>query len=210
MSERIDEGIIKGAVDIVTIKQTQKILMQMEGSICKIKAKLEGTGFFCRIKYENKDIPCLMTNFDVLDKEYIKNNNNKIEISMNDNAINKEITINEEDVIYQSKKDEYDLIIIRIKQDQEYMKNINYLELDENLFHINSKKGYESIYILHYPNLQNVFASYGNGITFDEENKYDMQNKCNILPSSSGGPILNLLTNKVIGIHKGCIQKMVK
>ena len=99
MSERIDKGIIKGAVDIATIKQTQKILMQMEGSICKIKAKLAGTGFFCRIKYENKDIPCLLTNFHVLDKEYIKNNN-KIEISMNDNTINKDIAINEQDIIY--------------------------------------------------------------------------------------------------------------
>ena len=29
----------------------------------------------------------------------------------------------------------------------------------------------------------------------------------NTLSGSSGGPILNLLTNKVIGIHKGCIQK---
>ena len=155
MSERIDEGIIKGAVDYVTVKQTQKILMQMEKSICKIKGKLTGTGFFCLIKYENKDIPCLMTNYYVLDKEYIKKNI-KIVISMNDNAINKEITINEQDIIYQSKKDEYDLIIIRIKQDQEYMKNINYLELDENLFHINSKKGYESIYILNNTNEQNA------------------------------------------------------
>ena len=178
MSERREEGIIKGAVDIVTIKQTQKILMQMEGSICKIKGKLIGTEFFCHIKYEFKDIPCLMTNFHVLDKQYIKNNN-KIEISMNDNAINEEITINEQDIIYQSKKDEFDLIIIKLKEEQEYMKNINYLELDENLLHINSKKGYESIYILHYPNAQNASVSYGNGITFDEENKYDTQHKCN-------------------------------
>ena len=140
MSERREEGIIKGAVDIVTIKQTQNILMQMEGSICKIKGKLIGTGFFCHIKYEFKDIPCLMTNFHVLDKQYIKYNN-KIEISMNDNAINEEITINEQDIIYQSKKDEFDLIIIKLKEEQEYMKNINYLELDENLFNKNSKKG---------------------------------------------------------------------
>ena len=141
MSERINEGIIKGAVDYVTVKQTQKILMQMEKSICKIKGKLKGTGFFCRIKYENKYIPCLMTNFHILDKEYIKNNN-KIEISMNDNVINKEIIINKQDIIYQSKKDEYDLIIIKLKEGQEYMENINYLELDENLFNKNSKKGY--------------------------------------------------------------------
>jgi len=37
--------------------------------------------------------------------------------------------------------------------------------------------------------------------------KYDIQHKCNTLSGSSGGPILNLLTNKIIGIHKGFIQK---
>ena len=84
MSERIDEGIIKGAVDYVTVKQTQKILMQMEKSICKIKGRLTVTGFFCLIKYENKDIPCLITNYQVIDDEYIKVNK-KIEISLNNN-----------------------------------------------------------------------------------------------------------------------------
>ena len=34
-----------------------------------------------------------------------------------------------------------------------------------------------------------------------------MEHKCNTLNGSSGGPILNLLTNKVIGIHKGCFQR---
>ena len=130
MSERIDEGIIEGAVDYVTIRQTQTILMQMKESICKIKGKLKGTGFFCHINYENKNIPCLMTNFHVLDKEYIKKNN-KIKISMNDNAINEEITIKEQDIIYQSKKEEYDLIIIKLNEGEEYIKNINYFELDE-------------------------------------------------------------------------------
>ena len=206
MSERIDEGTIKGAVDFVMIRGMETILMEMKKSICKIDGKLIGTGLFCRINYENKDVPCLLTNYHVLDKEYIKKNS-KIVISMNVNAINKEITINEQDIIYQSKKDEYDLIIIKLKEGQEYMENVNYLELDENLFNKNSKKGYESIYILHYPNSQDASVSYGNGITLDNEHKYDIQHKCNTLPGSSGGPILNLLTNKVIGIHKGYIQK---
>ena len=202
MSEIIDEGTIKGAVDFVKIKGMETILMQMKKSICKIDGKLIGTGFFCRIN----DIPCLLTNYHLLDKEYIKMHS-KIGISMNDKKINEDIIINEEDIIYQSIRNEYDLIIIKLKE--EYMKNINYLELDDNLFNKNSLKGYESnsIYILHYPNSQDVPVSYGNGITFDEENKYDMKYKCNTLSGSSGGPILNLLTNKMIGIYKGCIQK---
>ena len=209
MSERIDEGTIIGAVDYLTIKQMEHITLQMEKSICKIEGKLTGTGFFCHINYDNKRVPCLMTNFHILDKEYIIQKKNKIEISINDNKIIEEIIIKPEDVIYSSKRNEYDLVIIKLKEGQEYMKNVNYLELDENLFIKNSLKGYKSIYILHYPNSQNAAVSYGNCITFDEnKSKFDIQHKCNTLEGSSGGPILNLSTNKVIGIHKGCIQKI--
>ena len=200
MSERTDEGTTTDTVDFVTIKQKETISMQLQKSICKIKGKLIGTGFFCYINYENKNIPCLMTNYHILDDKYIKDNN-KIEIIINDNKIN--IIINIEDIIYKSKKDEYDLIIIKLKE--EYMKNINYLELDDNLFNESSLKGYKSIYILHYLNGQNASVSYGKDIIYDSNYKYDIQYKCNI--DSSGGPILNLLTNKIIGIHKGCIQK---
>ena len=88
MAERTDEGIIIDSVDFVTIKQTETILMQMKKSICKIKGKLIGTGFFCHINYENKDIPCLMTNYHILDNDYIKKNYNKIKISMNEIIMN--------------------------------------------------------------------------------------------------------------------------
>ena len=202
MSERTDEGTTTGAVDSLAIKQKKTISMQLQKSICQIKGKLTGTGFFCYINYENKNIPCLMTNYHILDDKYIKDNN-KIEIIINDNKIN--IIINIEDIIYKSKKDEYDLIIIKLKEGEEYMKNINYLELDDNLFNKDSLKGYESIYILHYLNSQNASVSYGKDIIYDPNYKYDIQYKCNI--DSSGGPILNLLSNKIIGIHKGYIQK---
>ena len=140
MAERTDERIIIGSVDFVTIKQTETILMQMKKSICKIKGKLIGTGFFCHINYDNKRVPCLMTNFHILDKEYIIQKNNKIEISINDNKIIEEIIIKPEDVLYSSKRNEYDLVIIKLKEGQEYMKNINYLELDDNLFNESSLK----------------------------------------------------------------------
>ena len=81
-----------------------------------IKGKSTGTGFFCRINYENKDIPCLITSYQVLDDEYIKENK-KIEISLNDNEINEDIILSEEDIIYISKENEYDLIIIKLKEE---------------------------------------------------------------------------------------------
>ena len=203
MSEIIDEGTILGAVEYITIKQTEKILTQMKKSICKIQGKLIGTGFFC---YINNNIPCLLTNYHVLDDKFIKTNN-KIKISINDNAINEEIIINEKDIIYLSIRNEYDLIIIKLNEGQTYMKYIEFLKLDENLFNKNSLSGYNSIYILHYPNSQNAAVSYGNGIKYDPNYRYYIQHKCHTLECSTGGPILNLLTNKVIGIHKGCIQK---
>ena len=189
---------------IATIKQMETILKQMKRSICMIKGKSAGTGFFYRIINENKDIPCLITSNQVIDDEYFKENK-KIEISLNDNEINEDIILSQEDIIYTSKKEEYDLIIIKLKEGQKYMKYINYLELDNNIFG-DRLKGYESIYILHYLNSQNAAVSYGNGLVNDE-NKYDKQHKYNTSSGSSVSPILNLLTNKVIGIHKGCIQK---
>ena len=203
MLERIDEGTIKEAIDFVTIKQTEEILNQMKNSICKIKGKSTGTGFFCYINYEDTDIPCLITNYHVLDDNFIKQRK-KVGISMDDNDKIGDIFINEKDILYLSPKNEYDTIIIKLKKIE---KHINFLQLDDKLFNKNSEKGYESIYILHYPNGANASVSYGKGIKFvSDDNKYNIEHKCNTLPGSSGGPILNLSTLKVIGLHKGTIK----
>ena len=203
MEEIIEEGIIKEGVDFITIKQTEEILNQMKKSICKINGTKTGTGFFCYINYEEKDIPCLLTNYHILDEKFIKKNK-KIEISMNDNDINEDLFVEEKDIIYSSPKDKYDTIIIKLKKEEKY---INFLKLDDKLFNKNSEKGYESIYILHYPNASKASVSYGKGfILKNTENNYDIEHKCNTLFGSSGSPILNLTNNKVIGIHKGCAK----
>ena len=204
MDQRSNKGHIQGAIDSITMKQHERILMQMKKSICKINGKSIGTGFFCITNYENKDIPCLMTNYSILDDNYIKQNKN-IKISMNDNQINENITLNEKDILYLSKENEYDLIIIKLKNDKEY---IDYLKLDDDLFNKNSEKKYnnECIYILHYPNSNNNESSISYGYGIASKNNFDIEHKCNAKPSSSGSPILNLSSNKVIGIHKGCID----
>ena len=63
----------------------------------------------------------------------------------------------------------------------------------------------QSIYILHYPNSNKASVSYGYGL--ESNNEYNIVHKCNTLLGSSGGPILNLSTKKVIGIHKAFISK---
>ena len=86
--------------------------------------------------------------------------------------------------------------------------NINYLELDDNLFNTNSELGYKSksIYILHYPNSLMASESFGYGLFPCEESQYDIEHKCHTSHGSSGGPILDFSTNKVIGIHKAFIS----
>ena len=209
MEDIINEGKITGAVSPLNIKDTETILAQMKTSICIIdhiaEGKLTGTGFFCNIDLGDQKIPCLLTNYHVLDEKYIREYK-KIRISMHDKRINDEITINEKDILYLSPKNEYDLIIIKLNKRENY---INYLELDDNLFNKNSELGYinQSIYILHYPNSEKASVSFGNGLLPCNNHKYDIEHKCNTSVYSSGGPILNLSINKVIGIHKGYISK---
>ena len=198
MEDRIDEGALKGSINSITIKKTELILRQMKTSICKISGKLIGTGFFCNINLEGKDTQCLITNFHVLDEQFIKINK-KFAISLNDNSIYEELLINEKDILYLSGRNEYDIIIIKLKIKLNY---VNYLQLDDYLFNNNSEKGYseQSIYILHYPNGSEASVSFGYGLSYNDE--YNISHKCNTQMGSSGAPILNLLTNKVIGIHK--------
>ena len=106
-------------------------------------------------------------------------------------------------MIYSSPTNKNDLIILKLKENNKY----NYLELDQDLFKENSEYLYEdkSIYILHYPNEDNVSFSFGYGIknVMNKLNKqYYIKHFCYTNQSSSGAPILNLSTNKVIGIHQ--------
>ena len=62
-------------------------------------------------------------------------------------------------------------------------------------------------YILHYPNSSISSVSFGYGIEAVKDKEFDISHKCNTENGSSGGPILNLSTNKVIGIHKAFINR---
>ena len=206
MDEIIDEGKIEGAIDALNLAKSEKIIQQMKTSICKVYGQNTGTGFFCKINYQNEEIPVLMTNYHVLSDEYLENNN-FVKISLNDEQIFEVLNIEEKNKIFSSKTEKYDIMIIKLKDDNN---KFNYLELDNNLFNENSEYLYEnkSIYILHYPNGENISVSYGYGIK--KLDKYYIQHLCNTQSCSSGSPILNLSNNKVIGIHKGTIKNKDK
>ena len=67
----------------ISIKSTEIILKQMKECICKIYLKdgTKGTGFFCNIKYKNKNIKVMITNNHIIDDKYIKEND-RIEIKL--------------------------------------------------------------------------------------------------------------------------------
>ena len=95
----------------------------MSKYICKISGNKIGTGFFCKIKYKDDLFPILITNYHVIDDKYIKNKK-ELKIYINDKS--KIININENSIIYSSSKEEYDIIIIKLNED-----DINdYLKID--------------------------------------------------------------------------------
>ena len=85
MDEIIKEKTLDSYPLPVTIENTEKILKQLKECVCKIKTQNgNGTGFFCNIPYNNgKEIPVLMTNYHVIDNNFIKENKN-ITVTLND------------------------------------------------------------------------------------------------------------------------------
>ena len=203
MNEEININNSPGPVNILG---TKKILNQMMNCICKIKIKgtnqeenitkdVYAIGFFCKVALnENDNINCLMTNYHILNEQYFKENK-ELNILFNDNSETKKIDLNIKRIIYYNK--EYDTTIIELKEEDNIKE---YLEIDDDVFKENENMLYEgkSIYIIQYG--EEACVSYG---ILNKINENYIINICSIDNGSLGSPILNLETNKVIGIHKG-------
>ena len=199
MEERISEGMIKGAKPPILLKDSE--LKYMKNYICKISGKSIGTGFFCKIPYKDELVQVLITNYHVIDDKELKN---KKYIIIYIDEYRKILNLNDESKIFSSPINEYDIMIIKVLAEYDIS---HFLEIEQNIFNDNSENTYmdESIYILHFPKGEQAMISYGNG--FEKINEFDIKHKCNTDFGSSGGPILNAINNKVIGIHKGCIKR---
>jgi hypothetical protein len=180
----------------------------MKYSVCKIISQVKGTGFFCKIKCDNKDIPVLITNYHILNESIIKNE--KIFIYRYDEKFKESISINidENRRMYFSKK--YDVCIIEIikEKDEISQDKIIYMELDENIFNEGSKDYFKnsSIYNLSYPKAEVCCASFG--IINKNGDQESFAHFCCTEEGSSGSPIVNLRNNKVIGIHIGASKEL--
>ena len=181
----------------VTIEGTKKILHQLTNCICKIENKKgSGTGFFCSI---SDKIKVLITNNHIID-ETIISENNKIYVTLNDDKDSRIIHLKDKKY-YTSEK--YDITIIEINTKKENI--TDFLELDKETLDYN-KDNPKSVYILQYPRIdcfkQIAAVSYGIIKSKTEENEFNIIHYCCTEYGSSGSPIVNVLNNKVIGIHK--------
>ena len=179
----------------INIEGAKKIWEQLSTCICKVKNNQKiSTGFFCKIPYNNTTkIPVLITSYQIID-EYYLNQNNAINLLMNDFNQLKIINLDPTRNYYFNPL--YNTTIIELK---DYDNINNYLELNDTLFENNLQNLFkeESIYILQYLNGGKASVSYW---IINKLNGFNIKHTCFINSGSIGAPILDINSNKVIGI----------
>ena len=147
----------------------------------------KGKGIFCKIKYNNMEIPVLITNSHLIENE----NYSVINISVNKTKN----TIEVGESIYINPK--YDITIMQIKGNK--LNRINFLEIDDIIFERDSNKYYnkKSIYIIHFKNQDDISVNFS---VINNIHKSQILYNCNM--NAKEGLIFNLSNNKLIGIHK--------
>ena len=184
----------------LNISQNIKILTQMSNSICRIAiGNKTGTGFLCLIPFPSIEhrLKVLITCHHVFNDITI---GNKIKVIFY-NGIEKEIIIDGTRRVYTSNREEYDITIIELKDNEFDIKY--YLGIDDDLFLKDEIKINEQIYIIHYPNGIEVKNNMG---TIQKIIGNKIFHYLSTFEGSSGAPIFNLNSFKVIAIHCGYID----
>ena len=194
------EGILKGQGS--PVKKSEIIeLLKMEKSMCKINyEKIEdneikkgnATGFFCKI--DNFPIKYgLFTNNHVLDENDIKKGNI---INIEYNNKKKKIKIDEKRRTFTDEELDYTCIEL-YKSD-----NIkDYFEIDPILFKNKKSINNSDIFILQYPEGNELSFSYGKIISLEDNN---IKHNASTKEGSSGSPIIRRSEqNYIIGLHYG-------
>ena len=123
----------------------------------------------------------------------------KIIFTLDNDRKQKEIILDEKRKKYTSEK--YDITIIEIKKNDGIEKE-SFFEIDNQIFTDYKIYIKQSIYLLHYPKGKEMRFSY-EIINNIYEDGYTIQHYYDSDNGSSGGPLLNTIDYKVIGIHKG-------
>ena len=201
------EAILTGYPTVINLDCTKEIINQMEKNICKIKVReKQGTGFFCKIPFSNNNnmLKVFITNNHIINEDILYKEDETISIYIEEEKHIRTLNLNNR-IKYTKKKEEYDITIIEIKEEDGIN---NFLELDDRIINniITNKNENEyyidkTFYIPQYPD-GDLSVSYGVIVNIFIDKKYKFNHKCCTKGGSSGSPILNL-KNKVIGLHKG-------
>jgi V8-like Glu-specific endopeptidase len=200
--ECIPEKVVNYHQKKIPIEIMKILFDYTEKKICKIYCNDggRGTGFFCTIPLDdlNNNLKVLMTNNYIIGENDLKPDK-IIKFILNNEKEEKEIILDEERIKYTSEK--YDITIIEIK-DNDGIKNESFLEIDNKIFDDYKIYLKQKIYLLQYPKGKEMNISIGL-INYINEDKNSIEYICDSNVGSSGGPLINAINYKVIGIHKG-------
>ena len=128
----------------ITIEKNNIIISQLIKCVCKIYQTKEntGTGFMCKIPYQNQLLPVLITNNHVLNEEMIKKDKT-IKIAFNNKKEKKDIKIVDSRIKYTNPYK--DITIIEIKKED---KIYNFLDIDDT--RTENEYQNEAVYTLQY------------------------------------------------------------
>jgi hypothetical protein len=157
--------------------------------INEIEKKGFGSGFFACIRNQDQVYPVLITCDFILKKEYL----NEINLKVGKDNKQKKININDNRIIYSKEMEFCGITIIEIIPKKD--KIFNFYEFDD-FMNVKNKK---EIYIPQYPQGK-LSISYGFIKKYIDNNIIHL---CSTESGAGGGPIININTNKVIGIHAG-------
>ena len=174
------ETILTGYPTVISLDCTKEIINQMEKNICKIKiGENQGTGFFCKIPFPDKNnmLKVLITNNHIINKDILYKDDEKISIYIEEEKHFRKLNLNNR-IKYTKKKEEYDITIIEIKEEDGIN---NFLELDDkiinNIIGNQNENDYyidKTFYIPQYPD-GDLSVSYGImlSICLDKEYKFN-------------------------------------
>ena len=133
MEDFIPEKYIEKSPSPISIEKMEKILFQMKNSICRIinNDGQKGTGFFCRIPYNDNLIPFLITNNHVLNESKISNGK-RVEFTINDGKKTISFDIDDSRIKFTNK--DLDVTFIEIKPNKDSIDYI--LDIDEEIIQI--------------------------------------------------------------------------
>ena len=199
-----------------TMNELKKIFTLMENSVCRIEIIDNEknhynhfcTGFLLKLflpAHQNFFLSLVTSIHPEIYKE-MRKVGKKIQISFANNYFSRVIELDESRLSYNSEIDQITFIEVRYTDGFNLE---NFLELDD-FENITSNYDEKDVYLLQYPYGKEICLSPGKlkksdkgKIISKERTKEKIFHNCSSCGGSQGGPLINKINHKVVGIHRG-------